>query len=175
MDIEAMESCKGQVGKRNRKMGRLSEAVERAEVDGPKELVVPRILHDQLSKLRPIMGSNRFLASLLTLSFVTVAVAQTPAPDSDALAHLNFTTAQKQTIYQSIAKTQKNNAAPVGFRAAVGTLVPSSVELAPVPATVAELMPQTKGLEAGLVEGEVILVDPQGGKVITVITPQPQP
>jgi hypothetical protein len=175
MDIEAMESCKGQVGKRNRKMGRLSEAVEGSKFDRPKELVVPRVLHDQLSKLRPIMGSNRFLASLLTLSFVTVAVAQTPAPDSDALAHLNFTTAQKQTIYQSIAKTQKNNAAPVGFRAAIGVLVPSSVELAPVPATVAELMPQTKGLEAGLVEGEVILVDPPGRKVITVITPQPHP
>jgi Protein of unknown function (DUF1236) len=120
------------------------------------------------------LGSNRFLASLLTLSFVTVAVAQTPAPDSNALAHLNFTTAQKQTIYLSIAKTQKNNAAPVGFRAATGVLVPNSIELAPVPATVAELMPQTKGLEVGLVEGEVILVDPQGRKVITVIT-QPRP
>jgi len=121
------------------------------------------------------MGSNHFLASLLMLSFITVAVAKTPAPDSDALARVNFTTAQKQTIYQSISKTQKNNAAPVGFRAAVGSLVPSGVELAPVPATVAELMPQTKGLEAGLVEGEVILVDPQGRNVITVITPQPQP
>jgi Protein of unknown function (DUF1236) len=175
MDVEAMESCKGQVGKRNRKMDRLSETVQGSKFDRPQELVVPRVLHDQLIKLRPIMGSNCFLASLLTLSFVTVAVAQTPAPDSDALAHANFTTAQKQTIYQSTAKTQKNNAAPVGFRAAVGALVPSSVELASVPATVAELMPQTKGLEAGLVEGEVILVDPQDRKVITVVAAQPQP
>jgi hypothetical protein len=76
-------------------------------------------------------------------------------------AHVDFTTAQKQTVYQSIAKTQKNNAAPVGFRAAVGALVPSGVEPAPVPATIAELIPQAKGLEAALVEGEVILVDPQ--------------
>ena len=121
------------------------------------------------------MGSNGFFASLFALSLLTVAVtAQTPRLDSGALTHLDFTTAQKQTVYQSIAKTQKNNAAPVGFRAAVGTLVPSSVDLAPVPATIAELIPQTKGLEAALVEGEVILVDPQGKKVIAVITPQPQ-
>jgi len=58
------------------------------------------------------MHSNRFFASLFALSFVTVSVnAQTPAPDNDALAQLNFTTAQKQAVYQSIAKTQKNNAA----------------------------------------------------------------
>jgi hypothetical protein len=63
----------------------------------------------------------------------------------------------------------------VGFRAAVGALAPSGVELAPVPETIAELIPQTKGLEAALVEGEVILVDPQAKKVIAVITPQPQP
>jgi hypothetical protein len=50
MDITAMEPCKGQVGKRNRKMGRLPEAVEGSKFDRPKELVVPRVLHDQLSK-----------------------------------------------------------------------------------------------------------------------------
>ena len=121
------------------------------------------------------MSWNRFFASLFALSLATDAViAQTPARDSGALTPVDFTTAQKQIVYQSIAKTQKNNAAPVGFRAAVGALAPSGVELASVPATIAELIPQTKGLEAALVEGEVILVDPQGKKVIAVITPQPQ-
>jgi hypothetical protein len=67
------------------------------------------------------MGWNRFFASLFALSLATVAVtAQIPAPDSGALTHVDFTTAQKQTVYQSIDKTQKNNAAPVGFRAAAG-------------------------------------------------------
>jgi len=47
------------------------------------------------------------------------------------------------------------------------------VELASVPATIAELIPRTEGLEAALVEGEVILVDPQGKKVIAVITRSP--
>lgn len=119
------------------------------------------------------MTWNRFFVSLFALSLSSLATAQTPVLDSGALANIDFTTAQKQTVYQSIAKTQKNNAAPEGFRAAVGVLVPNGVELAPVPKTIAELMPQTKELEAGLVEGEVILVEPQGKKIVAVITPQP--
>jgi hypothetical protein len=50
MDIAAMESRKGQVGKRNREMGRLSETVAGSKFDRPKKLVVPGILHDQLTK-----------------------------------------------------------------------------------------------------------------------------
>jgi hypothetical protein len=34
-----------------------------------------------------------------------------------------MTAAQKQTVYQSVSKTQKKNAAPTGFRATVGALV----------------------------------------------------
>ena len=122
------------------------------------------------------MRSNRLFASAFALFFAPVAAtAQPPASDSDGLARLNFTTAQKQALYQSIAKTRKNNAAPLGFRAAIGALAPSGVELTPLPATVAELIPQAKGLEAALVEGEVILVDSKEKKVMAVITPMPQP
>jgi len=99
--------------------------------------------------------------------------AQTPALDSGAGPHVDLTTAQKQIVYQSISKTQKNNAAPTGFRATVGALVPDGVGLAPIPATIAELMPQTKGLEAALVEGQVVLVEPQGKKVVAVIVQGP--
>jgi Protein of unknown function (DUF1236) len=120
------------------------------------------------------MSWSRFFASLFALSLVPLVTAQTPVLESGTLANIDFTTAQKRTVYQSIAKTQKNNAAPVGFRAAAGALVPNGIELAPVPKTIAELMPQTNGLEAALVEGEVILVEPQGKKIVAVITPQPQ-
>jgi hypothetical protein len=86
------------------------------------------------------MGSKSLFASLFVLSFASVAVtAKTPAPDSGALAHLNFTTGQKQTIYQNVAKTKKNNAAPVGFRHTVGALVPSGIELAPIQETITAL------------------------------------
>jgi hypothetical protein len=86
--------------------------------------------------------------------------------------HIDLTAAQKQTVYQSVSKT-KNNAAPTGFRATVGALVPNSVVLAPVPATIADLIPQTTGLESAMVEGQVVLVDPSGKKVMAVITQEP--
>jgi len=126
--------------------------------------------------LKSIMHRNHLFALVFALCVAPVAVcAQTPATDSGSGAGVDFTTAQKQTIYQSIAKTQKNNAAPVGFRAAVGAIVPSGVTLTPVPKAVAELIPQTEGFETALVEGEVILVDPQAKKVIAVIAPQSRP
>jgi hypothetical protein len=34
-------------------------------------------------------------------------------------------------------------------------------------------MPQTKGLESAIVEGQVVLVEPQGKKVVAVIVPEP--
>jgi len=44
-----MESGKDRVGQGEREMGRLPKAVERSEPDGPEELVISRVLHDQLS------------------------------------------------------------------------------------------------------------------------------
>jgi hypothetical protein len=63
--------------------------------------------------------------------------------------------------------TQKNNAAPAGFRATVGAQMPSGVVLVPVPAAIADVMPQTKGLETAMVEGELLLVD--GQTIVAVI------
>lgn len=52
------------------------------------------------------MGSNRFYATLFVLSLATVAAtAQILVPDSGALTYIDLTTAQKQTVYQSVAKT----------------------------------------------------------------------
>ncbi|HEY6334189.1 MAG TPA: hypothetical protein VI756_33045 [Blastocatellia bacterium] len=43
----------------------------------------------------------------------------------------------------------------------------------PMPNSVAELIPQTKGLEVARVEGQVMLVDPKSKQVLTVVTQQP--
>jgi hypothetical protein len=116
------------------------------------------------------MNSIRFVVLVAILHFSIGAVfAQTPLLDSGAAPHVDLTAVQKQTVYQSISKTQKNNAAPTGFRATIGATVPGGVSLAPVPATIAELMPQTRGLESAMIEGQVVLVEPQGKKVVAVI------
>jgi hypothetical protein len=116
------------------------------------------------------MDVVRLLTPLIVLCFAASAVfAQTPALDSRAGPQVVLTAAQKQIIYQSISNTQKNNAAPIGFRATVGAPVPDGVGLVPLPAAIADIMPQTKGLEVAMVEGQVLLVEPQGKKVVAVI------
>jgi Protein of unknown function (DUF1236) len=98
------------------------------------------------------------------------AAAQTPAQDAGAAPALELSTAQRQTIFQSVNRTQKNNAAPTGFRASVGAHVPDGIELQPVSDTVATLVPQTKHYAVAMVEKQVMFVDPVSRQVVAVVT-----
>jgi len=100
------------------------------------------------------------------------ATAQTPRMDSAAEPALELSAGQKQTIYESVSATQKNNPAPPGFRAAVGAQVPETIELQPIPATIAALIPETAGREVAMVEKEVVLVDRNSKRVVAVVVGQ---
>ncbi|HEU5275024.1 MAG TPA: hypothetical protein VFU97_15280 [Xanthobacteraceae bacterium] len=86
---------------------------------------------------------------------------------------LELTPAQRLAIYQSVTQTQKNNAAPIGFRPAVGAVVPSAIELKPVSDTLVKLVPQASDLSIGMIEKQVILVDPATRQVVAVVTQEP--
>jgi hypothetical protein len=119
---------------------------------------------------RAIMGLVRLIAPFVVICFATGALfAQTPALDSAVQRKVDLTVAQKQILYQSIGNIQKNDAAPTGFTATVGADIPSGIALVPVPETIAEIIPQTKGLETAMVEGQVLLVEPQGKTIVAVI------
>jgi hypothetical protein len=123
-----------------------------------------------LAKAGQIMGVVRLLAPLAVLCLATGAMfAQTPALDSASGRKVDLTVAQQQILYQSVSNTQKNNAAPTGFRATIGAQVPGGIVLVAVPAAITDIMPQTKGLETAMVEGQVLLVEPQGKTVVAVI------
>jgi hypothetical protein len=80
-----------------------------------------------------------------------VVFAQTPPLDSGD-AHIHLTAAQKQTVYQSVSKAQKNNAPQRAFRATVGPLrlgETSRPFRRPSPTSC------RKGLESAMVEGQV--------------------
>jgi hypothetical protein len=47
--------------------------------------------------------------------------------------------------------------------------MPSGIALVPVPETIAEIIPLIKGLETAMVEGQVLLVEPQGKTIVAVI------
>ena len=122
-------------------------------------------------------------AAVLLLAVSAVAGAQAPpkdagtgpAPfDSATTARaLELTPAERLAIYQSVTQTHKNNAAPIGFRATVGARVPDSVELKPLSDTLAKLVPQARDFSIGMVEKEVILVDPGTRQVVAVVTQEP--
>ena len=123
------------------------------------------------------------VSAILLLAFAGTAGAQAPPkdagtglapPDSAATAHvLELTPAERIAIYQSVTQTLKNNAAPIGFRATVGAHVPDSVELKPLSDTLAKLAPRARDFSIGMVEKEVILVDPGTRQVVAVVTQEP--
>ena len=97
-----------------------------------------------------------------------------PAPKSAAAEQaLVLTPAQRLAIYQSITQTQKNSAAPIGFRPTVGAVVPAAIELKPLSDTLAKLVPQASELSIGMIEKQVILVDPTTRQVVAVVTQEP--
>lgn len=120
------------------------------------------------------------VAGVLVLAGTAVAqappknAAAGPAPESAAAERaLQLTPAQRLAVYQSVTQTQKNNAAPVGFRPTVGAVVPAAVELKPLSDTLANLVPQAKNLRIGMIEKQVILVDPGTRQVVAVVTQEP--
>ena len=123
------------------------------------------------------------LPAILLLALVATAGAQAPPKDAGtgpapsdsagAARTLELTPPERLAIYQSVTQTKKNNAAPVGFRATVGAHVPDSVQLEPLSDTLAKLIPRARDFSIGMVEKEVILVDPGTRQVVAVVTQEP--
>jgi hypothetical protein len=121
--------------------------------------------HERMSRIRMALAAAALVCG------ATLAHAQTVQDGRGSSAPgLELSGAQRQTIYQSISQTQKNNAAPIGFRPAVGEHVPEGIPMEPLPGTLATLIPQAKGLEVAMVEKQVMLVDPKAKVVVALVT-----
>jgi Protein of unknown function (DUF1236) len=113
--------------------------------------------------------------ALLLLGGAAPAVAQDPPthPGAEAnpagVPNLKLTGAQKQTIYSSISNQKQKETAPATFHAAVGAVVPGSVELQSLPKTIVELIPELKDYEYAMVANQVLLVDPKNKQVVEII------
>jgi hypothetical protein len=110
---------------------------------------------------------------LVWLALTGSALSQTaPGPgqaNPATVPAIELSQAQRQTIFQSVSNGGKNNAAPPGFRVAVGENVPNGIELAPVSNTLTTLIPATDGLEVAMIEKQVVLVDPKTKRIIAVV------
>jgi hypothetical protein len=67
------------------------------------------------------------------------------------------------------SKTSQSTAAPDTFRPAVGATVPPSVDTAPMPDALAQVVPRLKGYEYAMVGGQVLIIDPKSKQVVEVI------
>lgn len=101
----------------------------------------------------------------------TIAVALTGSVGLAGAAQLNLTSAQKQTIFQSVAG-ERGQTAPAGFQARVGEKVPQSLSMHQLPSSAASQVSAAKDYEyAKLANNEVLLINPKDRQVAEIIMP----
>ena len=107
----------------------------------------------------------------LILRSTTIALALIGSVGLAAAAQLNLTSAQKQTIYQSVA-SEKGQTAPAGFQARVGEKAPQSLAMHQLPASATGQVSAAKGYDyAKLANNEVLLISPKDRQVDEIIMP----
>jgi len=103
------------------------------------------------------------------LTATAIALSLLGAATVANAAELNLTTAQKQTIYQSV-KNEKSQPMPAGFQARPGATVPQTVELHALPISVASQWPASKDYQfAKMQNNEVLLVSPKDRHVAEIV------
>jgi hypothetical protein len=118
-----------------------------------------------------VAGSTLLLAGA---ALAQPASAPNPAANPPAAektpAGLELTPEQRQLIVTSVSsKTSQSTAAPPTFHPNVGATVPTSVEVAPMPDTLTQVVPRLKGYEFAMVGGQVLIIDPKSKQIIEVI------
>jgi len=101
----------------------------------------------------------------------TIALALIGGVGLAGAAQLNLSSAQKQTILQSVA-SEKGQAAPVGFQARVGEKVPQSLSMHQLPSSATSQVSAAKEFEyTKLANNEVLLINPKDRQVAEIIMP----
>jgi len=77
---------------------------------------------------------------------------------------------QRTKIKQSFSSTQVNRVSSgTHFTISMGSEVPHTVKLAPLPPTIVEIVPQYRSYEYVVVEDDIVIVDPKTMKIVYVI------
>jgi hypothetical protein len=101
----------------------------------------------------------------------TIALALIGSVGLAGAAQLNLTSAQKQTIAQSVA-SERGQTAPSGFQARVGEKVPQSLSMHQLPSSATSQVSAAKDYEyAKLANNEVLLINPKDRQVAEIIMP----
>jgi hypothetical protein len=85
-----------------------------------------------------------------------------------ASSNVSLTTEQKTTIRSTVINTGPK-VSNVNFDLKVGVVVPRTVRIAPVPATIVEIQPAWRGYMYFVYEDEIIIVEPRTLKIVAVL------
>jgi len=106
-----------------------------------------------------------------TLYGTAIAAALIGSLGLAGAAQLNLTSAQKQTIFHSLA-SEKGQTVPSGFQARVGEKLPQSLSMRQLPSGATNQVSAAKDFEyAKLANDEVLLINPKDRQVAEIIMP----
>src|SRR4029077_21213294 len=82
---------------------------------------------------------------------------------------VSFTTEQKTKIRQTVLTGSAPRVTNVNFDIKVGTVVPRTVRVAPLPVTMFEIEPQWRGYMYFVYNDEIIVVEPGSLRIVAVL------
>lgn len=96
---------------------------------------------------------------------------QAAAPQGQAPTRLSASlqTEQKTRLNQAVASLDVRPISNVNFSVSVGTAVPQTVSLRPLPDTIVSVIPQYRGYDFFVVRDEIVIVEPSSHRIVDVI------
>jgi hypothetical protein len=77
---------------------------------------------------------------------------------------------QQKSIWNDVGARARNENAPSGFNAAVGTELPSSMSTHPMPRQAARDVPAAKPYRYAMTQDKLLIVNPSDHKIADVVT-----
>ena len=105
-------------------------------------------------------------ATALLLSGVATASAATAMHPSDTVI---LSAAQRRAVWNDINK-QATNQSAAGFDATIGTFLPGTVKIEPMPSKAAANIPSLRPYDFAMVDHKLVIVDPSNKVIADVLT-----
>jgi hypothetical protein len=120
---------------------------------------------DEMRKVSAVAAVALMLSCLDAVTYAQTSVPQEPVTTSHKL---NLTLEQRHVI-KEIIKDMKTESAGAEVAPSVGDPIPAGVKLQPMPADIAQKVPQVKTHTFFVTDEQIVIVDPKDSKVAEVI------
>jgi hypothetical protein len=82
---------------------------------------------------------------------------------------LSLSKTQRKMVWNDLHRQATEQKTPPSFRPTVGSTVPSTIEIAPVPSKAATDIPWLRPYDFAMVQGKLLIVNPSNKKVAAVV------